>query len=99
MSQEDDVYEAHIAALCYNLSERLYEAGYETEDGARLDRLIIEAVKYLGYGELDQEKMNRTIIYYVSPDSPIYGTPEYGRLAEHPEYRISPPDIDYKSIE
>ena len=98
MKDTEDVYDQKVAALAVNFGERLYESGYEEDDGGRMDRLIIAALNAIGYKDIDAKKLNRTIEYYTMPTSPIFGSEKFENLSYLPEYEAELPDLDYDSI-
>lgn len=85
---EKDVYSAQLAALAYNYSEGLYEEGFgEQQHG----KMLVSALNKAGYPDLDLEKVNLTLNFYLSPDSPVSG--KCVDITSLPEYEQEMPEL------
>lgn len=79
-----ECYPAGIVAMALNFAETIGES-YEPDD-ALFNKLFWRAMTKVGYGNLSQEKLDRSTEYYLTKSEvDIFSLPEYG---------IELPDLD-----
>jgi len=83
---KDSLYHVDLVATAHHFSEIVFEqfdSDVELTNKEKND-LVIKALEKVGYSNIDQEKLNKSIFYYLT-NQHVFGEFESAKIKSFPE--------------